>query len=442
MDRQIDKVNPVCTPFRLPVARTIGDARGMDRLNPFIDRNAPALLGRLKRLVGFPTVNPPGDEYEAVTGYLTRELSKIGLSARRYPIPDKLLRSSLPEWQHGYPRFNVLGKLKVPGAKKTIHFNAHYDVVPVSGTWRHGNPFSGAVEKGVIYGRGTADMKGSIASLLTALDALVQTKSKPSMNIEVSFTADEETDSFLGARWIVDEAPIRPDYAVVMEGGEGDEVCCGHNGTLWLEVTVHGKAAHGSRPEDGVNALEKMAALVQELEAYKTVIARKTFLTPEGKTMRPTINVGGVFSCGPGAKINTVPALATFSIDRRVLAIENHATAERDLRAFLAAAARRIPGCRITVAKVSENYSCFTKPSHPFFKAMAESVRSVRGRPTVFNVSTGFNDIHYFSHHLKIPTLGYGPGGEDIHAVDERARVADLVSSAKIYANLLTTFRG
>jgi succinyl-diaminopimelate desuccinylase len=414
----------------------------MDRLNAFIDRNTPVLLGRLKRLVGFPTVNPPGEDYDEVTGYLTRELAKIGLSARRFPIPDKLLRSSLPAAQHGYPRYNVLGKLKVPGASKTLHFNAHYDVVPVSGTWRHGNPFSGAVEKGLIYGRGTADMKGSIASLLTALDALVQTRSRPKMNVEVSFTADEETDSFLGARWIVDEAPISPDYAIVMEGGEGNEVCCGHNGTLWLEVTVHGRAAHGSRPQDGVNALEKMAALVLELDAYKARIARTTFVTPEGKTMRPTINVGGVFSCGPGAKINTVPAQASFSIDRRVLAIENHAAAERDLHAFLASAARRIPGCRISVAKVSENFACFTKPTHPFFKAMASSVKRVRGRPTVFNVSSGFNDIHYFSQHLKIPTLGYGPGGDDIHAVNERARIKDLVSSAKIYASLLTTFEG
>jgi succinyl-diaminopimelate desuccinylase len=414
----------------------------MDRLNTFMDRSSPELLGRLKRLVGFPTVNPPGADYEAVTGYLTRELTRIGLSAKRYTIPDKVLRSCLPEDQHGYPRYNVIGKLRVPGAKKTIHFNAHYDVVPVSGTWRHGNPFSGAVEKGLIYGRGTADMKGSIASLLTALDALQKTGEKPKMNIEVSFTADEETDSFLGARWVVDEAPISPDYAVVMEGGEGDEVCCGHNGTLWVEVTVHGRAAHGSTPEEGVNALEKMAALVRELETYKKQIARTTFVTPEGKTMRPTINVGGVFSCGPGGKINTVPAQATFSIDRRVLATEDHAAAERGLRAFLAAAAKRIPGCKISVAKVSENFSSFTKPVHPFFKAMAASVQKIRGRPTVYRVSTGFNDIHYFGRHLKIPTLGYGPGGEDIHAVDERARVGDLVATAKIYANLLTTFEG
>jgi succinyl-diaminopimelate desuccinylase len=426
----------------LPVAAPIEEAAPMESPDAFIDRSTPALLGRLKRLVGFATVNPPGEHYDEVTGYLTRELQRIGLTARRFPIPGKLLRRSLPAAQHGYPRYNVLGKLKAPGARKTIHFNAHYDVVPVSGSWRHGNPFSGAVEKGVIYGRGTADMKGSIASLLTALDALVSARSRPLMNVEVSFTADEETDSFLGARWVVDEAPIRPDYAIVMEGGEGDGVCCGHNGTLWLEVTVHGRAAHGSKPQDGVNALEKMAALVLELEAYKARIARTTFVTPEGKTMRPTINVGGVFECGPGAKINTVPARASFSIDRRVLAIENHAAAERDLRAFLAAAARRIPGCRISVAKVSENFSCFTKPTHPFFRAMASSVQAVRRRPTAFNVSTGFNDIHYFSHHLKIPTLGYGPGGEDIHAVDERARVADLLNSAKIYAGLLTTFRG
>jgi succinyl-diaminopimelate desuccinylase len=278
----MDMLTPVCTPFRLPVPRAPRDAVPMDGPDAFIDQNAPALLGRLRRLVGISTVNPPGENYEVVTGYLTRELKKVGLSAHRYMIPSSVLQKTLPEDQHGYPRYNVIGKLKVPGARKTIHFNAHYDVVPVSGTWRHGSPFSGAVEKGMIYGRGTADMKGSIASLLTALDALRSTRSRPLMNIEVSFTADEETDSFLGSRWVVDEAPIRPDYAVVMEGAEGNEVCCGHNGTLWLEVTVHGRAAHGSTPQAGVNAVEKMAALVLELETYKKRIARRKFVTPEG----------------------------------------------------------------------------------------------------------------------------------------------------------------
>jgi succinyl-diaminopimelate desuccinylase len=373
---------------------------------------------------------------------LTRELKALGLQTRRYPIPQKLLRGTLPPEQHDFPRFNVLGKLAAPGAKKTIHFNAHYDVVPVSGQWKHVSPFSGAIAGGWIYGRGTADMKGSIASLLLALRALRATRTTPKLNLEVSFTADEETDSALGSGWLVEHAPISPDYAVVMEGGEGSNVCCGHNGTLWLEVEVHGRPAHGSTPHKGINALEKMAALIRGLDDYKAALARRAWRTPEGKLQYPTVNLGGVFGCGEGAKINTVPAFASFSIDRRVLPRESHATAERELRTVLAAAARKIPDCRITVNKVSENFSCFSEPTDPFFTAMAGCVTQIRHEKTRFNVSTGFNDMHFFSHHLKIPTLGYGPGGEDYHAVNERAAVKELLASAKIYAELVTTFAG
>lgn len=408
----------------------------------YIDRHPHELLGRLQPLVGIATVNPPGENYDAATRWLAAEMEGVGLATRRYAIPAKLAERTLGPEGRGYPRFNLLGKWRVPGAKKTIHFNAHYDVVPVSGRWRHGDAFSGRIERGWIYGRGTADMKGSIASLLTALRALRAARVLPRMNVEVSFTADEETDSVLGAGWLVAHAPIKPDYAVVMEGGEGRAVCCGHNGTLWLEVIVHGKPAHGSTPERGINALEKMAALVRELEDHKRQLARRTWRTPEGRTMRPTLNVGGVFHCGTGAKINTVPAHASFTIDRRVLAVEKHATAEKELRAFLAAAARRIPQCTIEVRKISENYACFSEPGDPFFGAMAECVMRVRKEKAVFNVSTGFNDMHFFSHHLKIPTLGYGPGGEDYHAVDERAQVKELLASAKIYAALLAGFGG
>jgi succinyl-diaminopimelate desuccinylase len=246
----------------------------------------------------------------------------------------------------------------------------------------------------------------------------------------------------LGAGWVVEHAPIKPDYALVMEGGEGRTVCCGHNGTVWLEVEVHGKAAHGSLPHRGINALEKMSALVCALEDYKQILARRTWRTPEGKIHRPTINIGGVFHCGEGAKINTVPAHASFTLDRRVLPVENHRRAERELRAFLLAAARKIPQCRITIHKLTENEACFSEPTHPLFAAMAGCVTKVRKEKTLFNVSTGFNDMHFFSRHRKIPTIGYGPGGVDYHGVDERAKVKELIASAKIYAELLTTFKG
>ena len=406
----------------------------------YLDRHQADLTAFLQQLIRLRTVNPPGENYDAITTLLANTLRGLGLQVRRLPIPRALQKKTQPELLD-YPRYNVIG-FWAAGAKKTLHFNAHYDVVPVSGRWRHGSPFNPVAEKGWVYGRGTADMKGAIASIVFALKALRAARVRPNFNVEVSFTADEETDSTLGTGWVVDHGRLRADYAVVGEGGEDDAVCCGHNGVVWLNVRVHGRAAHGSTPEKGVNALEKMAALILALEAHKRRLARRTFRTPDGTRMHPTLNLGGVFAAGEGGKVNTVPATASFTIDRRVLPTEDVRTAERELRAALKTAAGKIPSCRITIEKISDNHSCYTAPKHPLFAAMRSSVARVRRRPAKFVVSTGFNDMHFFAQVRKIPTLGYGPGGRDYHAVDERARVRDLVNSAKIYADLLTTFRG
>jgi succinyl-diaminopimelate desuccinylase len=406
----------------------------------YLARHQADLVRFLQQIVRLRTVNPPGENYGEITQLLAATLRDLGLEVRRVPVPRALQRKLMPD-QLDFPRYNVIGFWDV-GAKKTLHFNAHFDVVPVSGQWRHGSPFSGTVDGGWMYGRGTSDMKGAIASILFALQALRATGTKPNFNIEVSFTADEETDSTLGTGWVAEHGRLRADYAIVGEGGEGDAVCCGHNGVVWLNVRVHGRAAHGSTPQAGINALEKMSALVLALGDYKKGLARKKFRAPDGKVMAPTLNIGGVFAAGEGGKVNTVPAAASFSIDRRVLPVETVAAAERDLRAFLKKATAKIPECRITIEKISDNHSCFRDPATPFAAALRASVARVRRRPAKFCVSTGFNDMHFFANVRRIPTLGYGPGGENYHAVDERAKVKDLVEAATIYTDLLTTFRG
>lgn len=406
----------------------------------YLARHEKDLVAFLQRLIRLRTVNPPGENYGPMTALLAAELRALGFRVRRVRVPRREQARTQPGLLD-HPRWNVIGFLDT-GAKKTVHFNAHYDVVPVSGKWRHGSAFHPAVERGWIYGRGTADMKGAIASALFAFRALRATGTRPNVNLEVSFTADEETDSTLGTEWVVNRERLRADYAVVCEGGDGPAVCCGHNGVVWLEVRVHGKAAHGSMPRKGVNALEKMAALVLALDGYKRVLARRRFRTPEGKVMVPTLNLGGVHGGGEGGKVNTVPAFASFTIDRRVLPVESVAAAERELRAWLKRAAAKIPKCRIEIVKISDNHSCYRAPTHPFFAAMRASVARVRRRPARFMVSTGFNDMHFFAQVKKIPTLGYGPGGVDYHGVDERAPVKDLVQAAQVYCDLLTTFQG
>jgi len=406
----------------------------------YLVRHEADLVRFLQQLIRLNTVNPPGHNYGEITELLVDTLRDIGLQVRRVTVPRSIQKKTQPELLD-YPRYNVIARWDT-GAKKTVHFNAHFDVVPVSGQWRHGSPFNPKIEGGWMYGRGTSDMKGAIASIVFGLKALKATGTKPNFNVEVSFCADEETDSTLGTGWVTQYGKIQADYAIVGEGGEGDAVCCGHNGVVWLNVHVHGKAAHGSTPQAGINALEKMSALVLALDGYKQVLARKKFTSPDGRVMTPTMNVGGVFAPGEGGKVNTVPAAASFTIDRRVLPVETVAVAERELRAFLVAAARKIPQCRITIEKISHNHSCYRAPTTPFAAALKASVARVRRRPAKFTVSTGFNDMHFFANERRLPTLGYGPGGQNYHAVDERAKIKDLVESATIYADLLTTFRG
>jgi succinyl-diaminopimelate desuccinylase len=407
----------------------------------YLDQHESDLLSLLRDLVRLDTTNPPGRNYGVIAQRLADELRLAGLTAKVHPVPAREARRHLPEAKD-YPRCNVIGRRRGRGAKRTIHFNAHFDVVPVSGQWRHGDPFSGQEEGPWIYGRGTADMKGSIAALLLALRALRATGVEPLMHVEVSFTADEETDSMLGAGVVVRRRDVRPDYVVVMEGGEKESICCGHNGVVWLKVTVHGRAAHGATPTHGINALEKMSALVLALEEHRRELATRAFTSPNGVRLHPTLNLGGVFGAGPGGKINTVPAEAHFTIDRRVLPNESVADAERELRLALRRAAAAIPQCRITVTKISDNHPCYSPPDHPFFAAMADCVSTVRRQPAVFITSSGFNDMYFFSHFHKVPTLGYGPCGQQCHAIDERARIKELVNSAKIYARLLTSFAG
>ena len=114
----------------------------------YLDHHQADLVRFLQQLVRLRTVNPPGENYAAITTVLADTLRGLGLRVRRVPIPRALQRQTQPDLLD-FPRYNVLGFWDT-GAKQTVHLNAHYDVVPVSGTWRHGSPFSGTVDQGWI----------------------------------------------------------------------------------------------------------------------------------------------------------------------------------------------------------------------------------------------------------------------------------------------------
>lgn len=402
----------------------------------YIKDNQDTLCALLQELVRIPTVNPPGDNYAEIVGLLEAKCQALGMQTRVVAVPSERAGQVIPNAE-SHPRLNLIARWDV-GAEKTVHFNAHYDVVPVAGTWRFDDPFSGEIEGEWLYGRGADDMKDAIAALLFAIEALQATDTAAQFNVECSFTCDEETGGQLGAGYIVEEGFVNADYVVNCEGGSEMNIGNGHNGVLWLEVEVQGKAAHGSQPDKGINAFEKTAELVTALQRVKRSLKspERAFKLEDGTERYPTLNIGGTFRGTDGDKVNTVPARLTFSMDRRITPNEELEFAELELREAISGACQYYPDLKAEARAILRIDPCLTDTESPLAQAFADAVRAVRFNQPKFKGTTGFTDLHYFVN-AGLPGIGYGPSGEGGHAINERVYIPDLVKTAAIYATFM-----
>ncbi len=406
-------------------------------IQTYIKDNQTALCALLQELVRIPTLNPPGENYAEIAGLLEAKCQALGMVTQIAEVPTARAAQVISN-AATHPRLNLIARWDV-GAEKTVHFNAHYDVVPVAGTWRFNNPFSGEIEGEWLYGRGADDMKDAIAALLFAIEALQATGTQPNFNIECSFTCDEETGGQLGAGYIVAEGLVHADYVVSCEGGSEMNIGNGHNGVLWLEIDIEGKAAHGAQPDKGINAFEKTAELVTALQRIKRHLTspERAFKLPDGKERYPTMNIGGTFRGTDGDKVNTVPAHVTFSIDRRITPNEKLEFAELELREAISGACQYYPDLTAEARAILRIEPCLTDTASPVAQAFANAVRTVRFNQPRFRNTTGFTDLHYFVN-IGLPGVGYGPSGEGGHAINERVNIPDLVRTSAIYATFMT----
>ncbi len=401
-----------------------------------LQENQEEMHSFLTQLVNIATVNPPGQNYEQCANFLNSALIKLGFKSEVLPVPPNEALKALPE-ATDFPRYNVLGFLDT-GAAQTVHFNAHYDVVPVSPGWTH-PPFSGYHLDGKIYGRGTADMKGAIAAFLHCLSAFQRTGLKPAFNVEISFVCDEETGGKLGTEYLVEKGLPKSDFVLVGEGAAGNRVGIGHNGVIWLEVKIKGRAAHASTPHKGLNAFEIMSELTADLQIFKEQLQAREFQSPDGNTMRPTINIGGTFGQNEGAKINTVPETAWFTIDRRVLPNENCHVAEQELCERVQSFAEKNPQIEFDIKRLFFARPYLISENHPLPKSFAKAIGAVYPQKVEYSVSTGFNDSRLFGLDMPIPTIGYGPEGHNHHASDEYVTIQSLNRASQVYTAFLET---
>jgi acetylornithine deacetylase len=373
-----------------------------------------ALPQLLAELVRRPSVNPMGRTdlppeylYESrVTAFLEEQLRSLGCEC---------VRQSFAEG-----RDNLIATYTPPTpAPFTLLLEAHQDTVPVDGMIIE--PFAATMTGGKLYGRGSCDVKGGVAVMLAAFARLVKEKPPGSAKVILAFTVDEEH----GGRGVslLMQSGVRADYAIVAEPTQLNIVNA-HKGVARWHLETTGRACHSSRPEEGVNAVYRMAHLLRGVEAYAEVLHA---LPPDPILGPRTISVGRVQG---GVSPNTVPDFCRADVDRRLLPGETFAGATADLEAFL----RAIPEVDFPFRLTQSSPGC--EPLDP-----AGSVELVQRFGAVIDAVVGQHRVHAVPFGTDasriaatgVPTVVFGPGDiAQAHTKDEWIDLAQLEPAAEI----------
>lgn len=369
----------------------------------------------LSDLVRIESINPDlvaGGSGEAViAAFVVEFLRKAGLDAH------------LAEVAPG--RFNAVGVLRGRGGGKSLMLNGHLDTVGVAGMVE---PFSARVEGDRLYGRGAQDMKGGIAAALVAAAVLARGPSLAG-DLVMAAVADEEYKS-LGTRALPKE--IKTDAAIVLEP-TGLEVATAHKGFVWAEIETQGRAAHGSRPEEGQDAIALMGRVLVEIEKLQEQLS-----AGPGHALLGNGSVHASLISG-GQELSSYPASCRLSLERRLAPGEDAATFERELHKILSLLSRQDSRFR---ALCDIGYSApplETPRKSPVARTLLASARKVCGDRAKFGAQTFWTDASLLSD-AGIPSVLFGPGGAGLHSNLEYVNLGDVCLCAEALVECARTF--
>jgi succinyl-diaminopimelate desuccinylase len=409
----------------------------IDRILAEVDRAVDEIVQFTVDLVRIPTVNPPGDEYEACARFLGDHLKR-----RDYDV-EYIVADGRPEHTRLHPRVNVVGSRRGTGDGPVVHLNGHIDVVPAGGGWTV-DPFDGVVRDGKIFGRGVCDMKAGIAAAVFAAEAIERAGVRLPGTIEISGTVDEESGGFAGVAWLATcgrIAKARTDYVIIPEPLNVDRICVGHRGVYWFELTTRGRIAHGSMPFLGVSAIDGMtevlAAIARELEPSLARRVTAMPVVPEG-ARHATINVNAIEGGQPidGIQTPCVADRCRAVFDRRFLIEEGFGFAKDEIAALVKRAVAELPGIEYDLRDLMVVDPVLTPDGSPVVGALDGAIRRVLGVPATLVASPGTYDHKHVARIAGIPhCAAYGPGELELaHQPDEYCRISDLVNATKVIA--------
>lgn len=283
-----------------------------------VEQERDYLIDILKALIAVNTCIPPGKNYDRLADILEPELKSFGFETRRVLVPEEKYRQ-IPEPLCG-ERVNLVGVLKNNGPRSS--FYGHMDVVPVDDRWTV-DPFAGTVKNGKLYGRGTVDMKGSIAAFLGAAKVIREMGLEPRFQMECCFCTDEEVGVYPGARYLAEEGYFSNHLVWGELATVEPATLIGVNGAVRADILAVGKTCHSGMNWMGVNAVEEMVPVMQALLDLKKQVEKKTSHIPAfplpgapSDKMTPMFNLTVIHG---GFKDNVVPGECRLTINRRYI---------------------------------------------------------------------------------------------------------------------------
>lgn len=393
------------------------------------------LVGLLGKLVAIPTISEPGVNYLEFVKVLEKECKRNGLKTKIIKVTGKKYINSLKEECRKYPRY-ILMAYRNAGAKKTLHFNGHYDVVPASLGFSK-DPFKLNIKGDKIMARGAADMKSGIVAMLGAVRALDKLKIKPAWNLEFSFVPDEEIGGYTGSGYICHKKIACGDVVIEGDGGGGNYLTVAHRGIVGFRVTVIGKAIHAALHTKGVNAFLKAVKLVNELEKFRKILEKRKskYFAKVPISRVATMMIGGL--AGGGLKSNSVPDKFMFTIDRRVIAEESMKKAKKEIIDLINKVVKEDGTFKVKIEASEATHSSIEEDA-PICKLLGGILKEYYGEKPIMLMTGGRLDSAYFSQVLKKPTVAYGVSGAKYHADDEYTTGKDIIAATTIYAELMT----
>jgi acetylornithine deacetylase/succinyl-diaminopimelate desuccinylase-like protein len=381
---------------------------GVDEVQGWLEPRSDEMAGLLEELVAVDTENPPGRGLGACGALLRDAIVRLGASA------DLVELAPSGDLEDPCIVRGVVGE-----GSPTVYFHGHFDVVPAQ---RHDQrrPQRG---DGRIVGRGTADMKGGLVSMIYGAVAARAIGLLDHGRIVLHLVCDEETGSAVGSGHLRDAGMIDSGaLAMLTAEPTGGVVWHASRGAITMRVGLAGREAHVGQADLGINAFEHMVRVAEPLAELS-----RQLLEERGSMLV----VGG--AAGSGANFNVVPGSAWFSVDRRINPEEDLDEEVARLTDTITQAAADA-GAHVTIDVLQRQPSGSTEETHPAAVALSRCVTAVEGAAPRFETCPGSLDTRWYAQ-LGIPAFAYGAGRLEVsHGPDEYIDEAAMGRCAAVYA--------